>query len=155
MFTFILLCLLKATQVFTLVLPRDNGPASPGCSTVPDPGLVNVPDTGKADNTFNNGHDQQNGDFPWGSGGNPDASIPDMYQPRDIDLPFGWMFHGNVSMFPASQLNDPTQNSDHWTPNQFDMASQSACGIPDNAYFQKHAAIHPYFLKYAGLDRRS
>lgn len=30
----------------------------------------------------------------------------------------------------------------------------SACGIPDNAYFQTKAAIHPYFLKYAGLDRK-
>ena len=31
----------------------------------------------------------------------------------------------------------------------------SACGIPDNAYFQEKAAIHPFFLKYAGLDSKS
>lgn len=30
----------------------------------------------------------------------------------------------------------------------------SACGIPDDAYHQTKAAIHPYFLKYAGLDRK-
>lgn len=33
--------------------------------------------------------------------------------------------------------------------------SPSACGIPDNALDQNKAAIHPYWLKYAGLDRKS
>ena len=32
--------------------------------------------------------------------------------------------------------------------------SHSACGIPDNALDQNKAAIHPYWLKYAGLDRQ-
>ena len=63
------------------------------------------------------------------------------------------MFHGNISMFPQGQLNDPNFNTDQWTPNIYDFANQSACGIPDNAYLQGKAAIHPYFLKYAGLDR--
>lgn len=30
----------------------------------------------------------------------------------------------------------------------------SACGIPDNSCDQGKAAIHPYWLKYAGLDRK-
>ena len=65
------------------------------------------------------------------------------------------MFHGNISMFPQGQLNDPNFNTDQWTPNVYDFANQSACGIPDNAYLQEKAAIHPYFLEYAGLDRES
>ena len=57
-------------------------------------------------------------------------------------------------MFPQGQLNDPKSYTDQWTPNVYDFANQSACGIPDNAYLQGKAAIHPYFLKYAGLDRK-
>ncbi len=57
------------------------------------------------------------------------------------------MFHGNISMFPQGQLNDPNSNKDEWTPNVYDFANQSACGIPDNAYLQGKAAIHPYSLK--------
>ena len=34
-----------------------------------------------------------------------------------------------------------------------DSATQSACGIPDNAYYISKVAIHPYFLKYADLSR--
>ena len=57
-------------------------------------------------------------------------------------------------MFPQGQLNDPNSYTDQWTPNVYDFANQSACGIPDNACLQGKAAIHPYFLKYAGLDRK-
>lgn len=64
------------------------------------------------------------------------------------------MFHGNISILPQGQLNDPKSYTDQWTPNVYDFANQSACGIPDNAYLQRKAAIHPYFLKYAGLDRK-
>ena len=35
-----------------------------------------------------------------------------------------------------------------------DNANQSACGIPHNAYYISHVAIHPYWLKYAPLDRK-
>ena len=35
-----------------------------------------------------------------------------------------------------------------------DSANQSACGIPDNVYRDSKVAIHPYWLKYAGLDRK-
>ena len=138
-----------AAQVFGVVLPRDDsGPPDPGDPTVSDPGLQAVPDTGKPDNTFNNGQPQRIAGPPHSS----DVG-PDLYQPRDIDLPFGWMFHGNMSMYPAGQLDNPTMNTAGWTPNQYDFANQSAYGIPDNVYFQGKAAIHPYFLKYAGLDR--
>ena len=34
-----------------------------------------------------------------------------------------------------------------------DDPKQSACGIPHNAYWLSHVAIHPYWLKYAPLDR--
>ncbi|KAL8784381.1 MAG: hypothetical protein Q9213_003981, partial [Squamulea squamosa] len=34
-----------------------------------------------------------------------------------------------------------------------DDPKQSACGIPHNAYAISHVAIHPYWLKYAPLDR--
>ena len=35
-----------------------------------------------------------------------------------------------------------------------DDPKQSACGIPHNAYAISHVAIHPYWLKYAPLDRK-
>ena len=35
-----------------------------------------------------------------------------------------------------------------------DDPKQSACGIPHNAYSISHVAIHPYWLKYANLDRK-
>ena len=143
--------LTAAVQVASFVLPRDDsGPPNPGSPTVSDPGLQEVPDTAKAPNTFNNGQPQLTDGGPYSS-----DKAPDLYQPRDIDIPFGWMFHGNISMYSKGQLNDPSMNTDNWTPNVYDYANQSACGIPDNAYFYGKAAIHPYFLKYAGLDRRS
>ena len=144
--------LIAIGQVTSFVLPRDDssGPPNPGSPTVSDPGLQDIPDTAKAPNTFNNGQPQLNDGGPWSS-----DKAPDLYQPRDIDIPFGWLLHGNISMFPAGQCNDPTLNTDNWTPNVYDFANQSACGIPDNAIFRAKAAIHPYWLKYAGLDRKS
>ncbi|KAL9025201.1 MAG: hypothetical protein Q9196_005936 [Gyalolechia fulgens] len=125
-----------------------NGPPDPGMSTVPDPGLQDVPDEPKAPNTFNNGQPQNNDGMDWGSG-----PIPDLYQPRKIDIPFGRMYHGKISFFDYGEFNDPKDNTATWSPNVYDNANQSACGIPDDASFQTKAAIHPYFLKYAGLDR--
>ncbi|KAL8709770.1 MAG: hypothetical protein Q9220_005556 [cf. Caloplaca sp. 1 TL-2023] len=141
---------LFATITAGALHPRGDGsgPPDPGMHTVADPGLQDVPDEPKAPNTFNNGQPQDNDGMPWGSG-----SIPDLYQPRDIDIPFGRMFHGKMSFFDYGQFNDPKDNTATWSPNDFQNANQSACGIPDDAYFQTKAAIHPYFLKYAGLDR--
>lgn len=158
-----------------LLVPRDDGPSppDPGSATIPDPGLIPVPDTGKADNTFSNGAAENVTSWPYSS-----DPIPAVYQPRDIDLPFGRWFHGKMTMFTEGQLNQPDRSTDEWTPNQFDSANQryvsswvilicfwilhrttltifSACGIPDNAYLQNKVAIHPYFLKFAGLDRKS
>ena len=59
--------------------------------------------------------------------------------------------------FKEGELNSPGAITDQWKPGQNDFANQSACGIPDNAFFNSKVAIHPYWLKYApdglGLDR--
>ena len=81
-----------------------------------------------------------------------DDPIPDIYGPRDIDLPFYRMYHGNMMFFPAGQLNTADKNTDEFGSKN-DDAQQSACGIPDNAFFDSKVAIHPYFLKYADLSR--
>ena len=149
MFSFFCFYLFAVCCFAAVIQRRDDGPPSPGCYTLPDPGLPPIPKTAKAPNTFSNGQDQVTAQYPYST-----DPIPDVYQPRDIDIPFGRMFHGNITMFPQGQLNDPNSYTDQWTPNKFDYANQSACGIPDNAYNQGKVAIHPYFLKYAGLDRK-
>ncbi|KAI4208792.1 MAG: hypothetical protein LQ349_009628, partial [Xanthoria aureola] len=133
----------------------DDGPANLGMPTaLSGQGLQDVPNEPKAVNTFSNGHSQDNNGFDWGWDANKKPfPIPDLYQPRDIDIPFGRMYHGNISFFGYGQYNDPTDNTATWGPDALDRANQSACGIPDDSSFQTKAAIHPYFLKYAGLDR--
>jgi hypothetical protein len=133
-----------------LVMRRDkplNIPKTP--NNPPDPGMQSIPTTGKADNSFNNGAVQLIAD-PDGT----DVTPPAVYGAREIDLPFGRLYHGNAKFFPAGQLNTPTGNFDRWVPDGLDSANQSACGIPDNAYFISKVAIHPYFLKYADLSRK-
>ena len=130
---------------------RDDGPPSPGSAKVAMSAATgqNVPRTAKAPNTFSNGQPQITAEYPYST-----DPIPDIYQPRDIDIPFGRMVHGNLTMFPQGQLNDPSSATDQWTPNVYDFANQrfalvlawgiglclltngSACGIPDNAYWQ-------------------
>ena len=107
------------------VVPRGDGdgPPNPGMSTVPDPGLQDVPDKGQAPNTFNNGEPQDNGGMEWGSG-----SIPDVYQPREIDIPFGRMYHGKMSFFGYGEYNDPKDNTATWSPNVYDYANQRYVG---------------------------
>ena len=86
----------------------------------------------------------------------PDTSdpVPDVYGAREIDLPFYRLYHGNMKFFPVGQLNTPNEATDTWINNGgVDNANQSACGIPDNAFFHSKVAIHPYFLKYADLSR--
>lgn len=113
-----------------------------------DPPFQQVPSTAKADNTFNN-------DAPLLAAEPPDSSeIPNpVYGARSIDLPFGRLQHGKMKFFGAGQLNTPTGKSDVWQPGKNDFANQSACGIPDNAFSISKVAIHPYWLKYAPLDR--
>lgn len=103
----------------SLLKPRDDGPPDPGCSTIPDPGLTPIPDTAKPDNTFHNGAPERVMDDPYSS-----DPIPNYYQPRNIDLPFGRMVHGNMSMFPYGQVNDPTLNTNNFKPGLWDYANQ-------------------------------
>lgn len=78
---------------------------------------------------------------------------PAEYQARSIDVPFGRLFHGKMKFFSAGQFNLPGSATSVWGKGKRDNTNQSACGIPDDAYFQSKVAIHPYFLKYAGLER--
>ncbi|KAL9607339.1 MAG: hypothetical protein Q9167_007738 [Letrouitia subvulpina] len=78
---------------------------------------------------------------------------PVEYQARSIDIPFGRLFHGKMKFFSAGQFNLPGSATSVWGNGKRDNTNQSACGIPDDAFFQSKVAIHPYFLKYAGLER--
>lgn len=113
-----------------------------------DPPFQQVPSTAKTDNTFNN-------DAPQLTSMPPDSTeIQDpMYGARSVDVPFGRLQHGKMKFFGAGQLNTPNGKQDVWAPGKNDFANQSACGIPDNAFSISKVAIHPYWLKYAPLDR--
>ena len=111
--------LLRLAVGAAMVLPRDDGPPDPGDQNVTDPGLISVPDQARAPNTFSNGQPQVTAEYPYST-----DPIPDLYQPRGIDIPFGRMFHGNMTMFPQGQLNDPSSDTDQWTPNVYDFANQ-------------------------------
>ena len=108
-----------------------------------------IPSSGKADNTFNNGQPLLAAEPP-DNGQTP----PDVYGALPVDLPFGRLFHGNANFFSKGQYNTPDGITDKWVPDGTDSATQSACGIPDNAFSISKVAIHPYFLKYADLSRK-
>ena len=120
------------------IIPRD------------DPPFQSIPATSKPDNTYNNGDIQVKGITPTTS-----EIPPAIYGARSIDLPFGRLYHGKLKYFKKGQLNTPDGIKDVWRPGVNDFANQSACGIPDNAFFRSKVAIHPYFLKYADLSRKS
>ena len=84
----------------------------------------------------------------------PDAGLIQnpAYEARDIDLPFLRNFKGAARFY--RHTNDPENQSSSWGA-KHDNENQTACGIPTNAYWLSGVAIHPYFLKYAGLDRES
>ena len=115
-----------------------------------DPPFQDIPTSAQPDNTFNNG--AKMGLMPPENSALP---IPEVYGARKIDLPFSRLYHGNMKFFPAGQLNTPDKFTDAWIdqPGVVDSANQSACGIPDNAFSISKVAIHPYFLKFAPLDR--
>lgn len=114
-----------------------------------DPGLQSYPASAPAPGSFSNGMPLLVGIPP------VVADIPPaIYGPRSVDLPFNRLYHGNLKFFRAGELNTLDKNTDVWG-SENDNAQQSACGIPDNAFFDAKVAIHPYFLKYANLDRRS
>ena len=109
-----------------------------------------VPATAKAPNSYSKN------EVPL-ERGQPDQTnepLPAQYRARDIDLPFGRVLKGTVKYFQPGEMNTPTGITDEDGPvGQADFANQSACGIPDNVYRDSKIAIHPYWLKYAGLDR--
>lgn len=76
---------------------------------------------------------------------------PDVYAPRKIDIPFHRVFYGSANFYRTA--NKPDADSGIWGA-EYDNANQTACGIPTNSYWGQQVAIHPYFLKYAPLDRK-
>lgn len=142
---FLFSCLLAASVANGAILRRAR-PTSPIVTLGQD-----IPTNAKPDNTFSNGKPNLASEPP---------TVPDVpskiYGARDIDLPFGRLYHGDIKFFSAGQLNTPHGKTDKWLgqdPGAVDSAKQSACGIPDNAFSISKVAIHPYFLKYAPLDR--
>ncbi|KAI9801885.1 MAG: hypothetical protein M1833_002199 [Piccolia ochrophora] len=111
-----------------------------------DPGMQYIPTTPKAPGTFFNEKGVRLKGMPPISTETP----PEIYGTRDIDIPFGRLYHGQLNFYPTS--NNPPSRQEKWG-GQYDNANQSACGIPDNGFWISKVGIHPYFLKYAGLDR--
>lgn len=147
----LLLSLSVASVAHGSVMRRqDNGPTDKGPAGYNAAGHQEIPSTAPPDNSFNNGKPElaavppDNGELP-----------PNIYSARAVDLPFARLFHGNMKFFAKGQLNTPDGITDKWYPAGTDSAKQSACGIPDNAYSISKVAIHPYFLKYADLSRKS
>ncbi|MCJ1450979.1 hypothetical protein MMC28_001313 [Mycoblastus sanguinarius] len=138
MVTLLLTLMAIATSTLSSIIPRAGA----------DPGFQIIPTTAKDPNTFNFSTATNKGMPPV-----TDQIPPALYGARSIDLPFGRLFHGNMKFFRAGELNTPDGITDEGPPGQNDNANQSACGIPDNAWSPGKVAIHPYFLKYAGLDR--
>lgn len=103
-----------------------------------DPPFQSIPATNQPDNTYNHGKFRPAGlpptvtDIP-----------PAVYGARSVDLPFGRLYHGKLKYFKKGQLNTPNGRTDVWQPGVNDFANQSACGIPDNAFFPSKVAIHP------------
>ena len=108
--------------------------------------LQNVPSTPKAPGTFSNGKPGLYAEPPQVSA----DGQPSIYGVRDVDLPFYRLYNGSLKFF--QHTNDLSADNTTWG-SKYDNANQSACGIPYNAWFISTVAIHPYFLKYAGLDR--
>ena len=122
------------------------------CAYIPsaaskDPGFQTIPTTARTPGSFSNGAAVLIGEPP-----DTNDTVPDIYGARDIDLPFYRLYHGQINFFSPGQLNTPTGDTDVFASAN-DNANQSACGIPDNAFFDSKVAIHPYFLKYADLSR--
>ncbi|KAL8881406.1 MAG: hypothetical protein Q9198_001391 [Flavoplaca austrocitrina] len=124
----------------SVIVPRDDGPANPNMpEALTGQGLQDVPDEPNAPNTFSNGHPQDNHGFDWGWDKNKNPlPIPDVYQPRDIDIPFGHMYHGKMSFFDYGQYNMASDNTATWAPDKLDNANQRLvelvlCGMYDGS----------------------
>ncbi|KAI4132341.1 MAG: hypothetical protein LQ341_006283, partial [Variospora aurantia] len=69
-------------------------------------------------------------------------------------IPFSRANRGKLLFYGKGEGNTPDDVTDQWVDQGgVDDPKQSACGIPHNAYSISHVAIHPYWLKYAPLDR--
>lgn len=69
-------------------------------------------------------------------------------------IPFSRANRGKLLFYGKGEGNTPDGVTDQWIDQGgIDDPKQSACGIPHNAYSISHVAIHPYWLKYAPLDR--
>ena len=88
-----------------------------------------------------------------------DTDVNPVYGVHPTDIHMGRLHFGAVKFFGPGQLNTPDGWTDDFQQNVNDYANQSACGIPDNAFYISKVAIHPYHLKYApeglGLSRKS
>ena len=116
-------------------------------STAADPPFQQIPTAPKQPGTFSNGKPGLYAEPPQVSADGQPAE----YGARDIDIPFYRLYNGSMNFF--SETNVPGKDTTEMG-SQYDNANQSACGIPYNAWFISTVAIHPYFLQYAGLDRK-
>ncbi|KAL8856680.1 MAG: hypothetical protein Q9178_006747 [Gyalolechia marmorata] len=115
--------------------------ASPGFKVLP-----------RGASAFNNGIPRRNGLEV-----NPTGSLY-CNGPYGLDtkagIPFSRANRGKLLFYGKGEGNTPDGVTDRWLDQGgVDDPKQSACGIPHNAYSISHVAIHPYWLKYANLDR--
>ena len=114
-----------------------------------------VPVQAKADNTYYKDPGPVNSRYYLDEAKVQKSDIPVEYQSRPHDLPFTALVKGTLNFFTggSKSFNSPSgAQTSIWSPNKNDRASNSACGIPDNAYNGSKAAIHPYWLKYIPKD---
>lgn len=71
----------------------------------------------------------------------PNAPNINLTTYEQIDIPFALLNYGNLKLFTPGQLNSPGAPTDIWAPGVDDHANQSACGIPDNAFWPSKVLI--------------
>lgn len=73
------------------------------------PRQINIPATAPPDDSFYNG-------APILPGQPPEEPPNDdsVFGARDIDIPFGKLYGGNLKFFPKGEQNTPDQNTDKW-----------------------------------------
>ena len=109
----------------------------------------NVPIHAKADNTYFTPPGPVTSRYYLHESNQSRASITAVYQARPHDIPFTALVRGKLNFFKNHFNSNPSAAlTNVWAPNNNDRASNSACGIPDNAYNGSKVAIHPYWLKY-------
>jgi hypothetical protein len=109
-------------------------------------GMQTIPQATKTPSKFSNGHDPLLSEPP-----DTRCQVPDVYVARKICIPIGRYMHGNLNFFPT--MDDPSKDTSVWGSDHGN-GEQTACAISANAYFISNVAMHPYWLKYAALDRK-